>query len=76
MRLMLTACCVLSVLLTGCETPARFDWVKEGASKHDRDSASSECQYQIRLNKTAAPEQAELFKLCMQGKGYRLHRVA
>lgn len=76
MRFFLMSCSAVALLLTGCAAPARFDWVKDGASRSDRDTASSECQYQIRLNKTAAAEQSELFKLCMQGKGYRLRRVA
>jgi len=49
--------------------------VKEGASEHQRTDALSECRYQIRLNKTPASEEAELLKLCMQGKGFRLKRV-
>ncbi|MCD0416771.1 hypothetical protein LOC51_06045 [Rubrivivax sp. JA1024] len=44
-------------------------------SEHQRTDALSECNYQIRLNKTPAAEQPELLKLCMQGKGYRLKRV-
>lgn len=60
----------------GCATePARYNYVKEGASDHQRTDALSECNYQIRLNKTPAAEQAELLKLCMQGKGFRLRRI-
>jgi hypothetical protein len=61
--------------ISACATPARYDYVKEGASEHQRTDALSECRYQIRLNKTPATEEAELLKLCMQGKGFRLKRV-
>lgn len=61
--------------MSACATPARYDYVKEGASEHQRTDALSECRYQIRLNKTPASEEAELLKLCMQGKGFRLKRV-
>lgn len=64
-----------ALFLGACATPARYDYVKEGASDHQRTDALSECQYQIRLNKTPANEQAELLRLCMQGKGFRLKRV-
>lgn len=63
------------MFLGACATPPRYEYAKEGASDHQRTDASSECQYQIRLNKTPVNEQAELFKLCMQGKGFRLKRV-
>ena len=61
--------------ISACATPARYDYVKEGTSEHQRTDALSECRYQIRLNKTPAAEEAELLKLCMQGKGFRLKRV-
>lgn len=65
----------VSAAISACATPARYDYVKEGASEHQRTDALSECRYQIRLNKTPATEEAELLKLCMQGKGFRLKRV-
>ena len=61
--------------MSACATPVRYDYVKEGTSEHQRTDALSECNYQIRLNKTPATEQAELLKLCMQGKGFRLKRI-
>ena len=61
--------------ISACATPARYDYVKEGASEHQRTDALSECRYQIRLNKTPATEETELLRLCMQGKGFRLKRV-
>lgn len=64
-----------ALILSACAAPARYDYVKEGASEHQKTDALSECQYQIRLNKTPGTEQAELLKLCMQGKGFRLKRV-
>ena len=64
------------LLLAGCESPPKFDYVKEGSSQHDRTSALSECEYQVKLNKTPAAEQQQLRHLCMQGKGYRYKRVA
>lgn len=63
------------VLLSACASTPAFDYVKEGASQHQRTDALSECQYQVKLNKTPASEQEELIKLCMQGKGFRLKRV-
>ena len=66
---------VFTLLLVGCESPPKLDYVKEGATKYDKDNAISECSYQIRLNKTPANEQANLHQLCMQGKGYRWRRV-
>lgn len=63
------------LLLSACAASARYDFVKEGVSEHQKTDALSECQYQIRLNKTPATEQAELRKLCMQGKGFRYKRV-
>ena len=71
-KILLSIC---AVLVTACAAPARYDYVKEGASEYQRTDALSECRYQIRLNKTPATEEAELLKLCMQGKGYRLKRV-
>lgn len=65
----------LTVLLCACAAPPKYDFVKEGASDHEKTNALSECQYQIRLNKTPAAESGELIKLCMQGKGFRLKRV-
>jgi hypothetical protein len=65
----------LAVLLSACAAPPRYDYVKVGATDHEKTSASSECQYQIRLNKTPSVDAAELTKLCMQGKGFRLKRV-
>lgn len=65
----------LALALGACATPARYEYVKEGASEHQRTDALSECKYQIRLNKTPVTEQAELLNLCMQGKGFRLRRM-
>jgi len=65
----------IAATLSACASPARYDYVKEGASDYQRTDALSECQYQIRLNKTPATEQPELLKLCMQGKGFRIKRV-
>lgn len=65
----------IAFTISACATPARYDYVKEGASERQRTDALSECRYQIRLNKTPATEEVELLKLCMQGKGFRLKRV-
>lgn len=67
----LIAASLTTLLFAGCAAPQKFDWIKEGASRHDKESALSECNYQIKLNKTAPAEQTDLLKLCMQGKGYR-----
>jgi hypothetical protein len=61
--------------LAACAAPARFDYVKEGASEYQKTAALSECQYQIRLQKTPGNERAELVNFCMQGKGFRNKRV-
>ena len=65
----------VSAALAACASPPRYEYVKEGASAHQRTDALSECQYQIRLNKTPASEQHDLQRLCMQGKGYRWKQV-
>ena len=72
-NLILITCATL--ILSACASPARYAWVKEGASDHQRTSDTSECTYQVRLNKTPTAEQKDLHSLCMQGKGYRLKRV-
>lgn len=64
-----------SLVLLGCAAPRKFEYVKQGATKFDTENAVSECQYQVRLNKTPKAEQGELMNLCMQGKGYRYKRV-
>lgn len=66
---------VFALLVSACAAPAKYDYAKEGASEHQRTDALSECRYHIRLNKTPATEEAELLRLCMQGKGFRLKRV-
>jgi hypothetical protein len=67
---------VLSGLIAGCAgAPARYDYVKDGASAFEKENSVSECTYQIKLNKTAPAEQAHLRNLCMQGKGFRYKRV-
>lgn len=66
---------VLVLSVSACAGPARYAYVKDGASTGMQTDALSECQYQIRLNKTPPAEQAELLRLCMQGKGFRLKRV-
>lgn len=65
----------LAVLLSACAAPPLYDYVKEGASNHDKTNATSECKYQIRLNKMPPAEAFDLTKLCMQGKGFRIKRV-
>ena len=62
--------------VSACESPPKYDYVKEGSSQYDRTNALSECNYQVQLNKTPAAEQGKLVNLCMQGKGYRYKRVA
>jgi hypothetical protein len=65
----------LALLLTACAAPPRYEYTKEGASDHEKINSISECQYQIRLNKTPPAEINELNHLCMQGKGFRIRRV-
>lgn len=64
-----------SLLLAACASPPQYDYVKEGASNYQKVDALSECEYQIKLNKTPATEQVDLLRLCMQGKGYRYRRI-
>lgn len=66
---------ILPFAVAACASPPQYDFVKEGATPYQRTDARSECQYQIRLNKTPGHEQEELLKLCMQGKGYRWRQV-
>jgi len=67
---------VLSGLIAGCAgAPAKYAYVKDGASAFEKENSLSECSYQIKLNKTALPEQDNLRNLCMQGKGFRYKRV-
>ena len=65
----------VAVSLVACASTPVFDYVKEGVSQYQKTDALSECQYQVKLNKTAVAEQKELIKLCMQGKGFRLKRI-
>ncbi len=58
------------LMLVACSASAPR-YVKQEASEEDARTAMSECEYQIRLNKTPKAEQDELRNLCMQGKGYR-----
>lgn len=67
---------ILPLALAACAAPARYDFVKDGASAYQRTDALSECKYQIRLNKISTAEQDELLRLCMQGKGYRWRQVS
>lgn len=66
---------ILSVLFSACASPPRYDYVKQGASQYEKTNAMSECNYKIKLNKTAAEEQGDLLNLCMQGKGFRYVRI-
>jgi predicted small lipoprotein YifL len=60
----------LPLMLAACGSSAPR-YVKQEANAEDSQTALSECEYQIRLNKTPKAEQDELRNLCMQGKGYR-----
>jgi organic hydroperoxide reductase OsmC/OhrA len=60
----------LPLVLAACGSSAPR-YVKQEVSAEDAQTAMSECEYQIRLNKTPKAEQDELRNLCMQGKGYR-----
>jgi hypothetical protein len=66
----------LALLVGACAAPQKFDWFKDGASDFERETARSECSYQIKLNKTALVDQAELLNLCMKGKGFRFKPVS
>jgi len=66
---------VATVILAACSSQARYQFFKEGATPAERIDAVSECEYQVRLNKTPADERRELIGLCMQGKGFRLKRI-
>lgn len=72
MRAIRSTCFAMAVplMLVACGSSApRYS--KQGVSETDAQTAMSECEYQIRLNKTPKAEQDELRNLCMQGKGYR-----
>jgi hypothetical protein len=66
---------IATLTLTACVAPPKYDFVKDGVTEHQKVDALSECQYQIKLNKTPIFEQKELLNLCMQGKGYRYKRI-
>jgi uncharacterized lipoprotein YajG len=66
---------IATVLLAACAAPPRYMWMKDGVSTDGVDTAQSECNYQIKLNKTPQAQQNELRNLCMNGKGFRLKRV-
>lgn len=66
---------IATLILTACVAPPKYDFVKDGVTEHQKVDALSECQYQIKLNKTPVFEQKELLNLCMQGKGYRYKRI-
>lgn len=66
---------VLATALTACALPPKYDWTKDDASSEDKNTALSECSYQIKLSKAKMYEQSELLSLCMQGKGYRYKKV-
>ena len=58
------------LVLAACGSSAPR-YTKQGPGEEDAITAVSECEYQIRLNKTPKADQNELRDLCMQGKGYR-----
>lgn len=72
MRAIRSTCFAIAVplMLVACSSSAPR-YVKQEVSEEDARTAMSECEYQIRLNKTPKAEQDELRNLCMQGKGYR-----
>jgi len=67
-----STCLAIAVPLTlaACGT-SRPHYVKQEASEADVQTSMSECEYQIKLNKTPKSEQDDLRNLCMQGKGFR-----
>ena len=72
MRAIRSTCLALAMplMLVACGSSGPR-YVKQGLNEEDAKTAVSECEYQIRLNKTPKSEQDELRNLCMQGKGYR-----
>lgn len=60
---------LVSLITQGCASD--MAWRKEGVSSHDMQSALSECEYQVGLNKIEKSEQKKLITKCMQAKGYR-----
>ena len=62
-----TLAMAVPLMLAACSSsPPRYTKTEEDAK-----TAVSECEYQIRLNKTSKADLDELRNLCMQGKGYR-----
>lgn len=57
------------LMLAACSSTPHYS--KQGAGEEDAKTSMSECEYQIRLNKTPKSDQDDLRNLCMQGKGYR-----
>jgi hypothetical protein len=63
---------LVASFLAGCAAPPEKAWKKPGVSRHDSESAISECRYQLGVKKVAISEKNQLMKDCMQGKGFRL----
>jgi len=72
MRAIRSTCIALAVplMFAACST-SKPSYVRPAVSEEEGKTAMSECEYQIRLNKTPKADQDELRNLCMQGKGYR-----
>ncbi len=66
----------IALALSACAGPAKYDYVKKGASEYQKAEALSSCQYKIKLQRTPAPEQAELRNACMEDRGFHYKVVA
>jgi hypothetical protein len=67
---------VAATLLLGACAQPHYAWMKDGASRYETTNVQSDCEYQVKLNKTPPSERNELIGLCMKGKGYRYRQVS
>lgn len=61
---------LLSLSVTGCLGHQRA-WKKPGVTQYNLENASSECKYQIELNRVPANARRNVYANCMQSKGFR-----
>ena len=71
MRAIHSTCFALAIPLTLAACGSSAPKYTRPVTDTEAPTAMSECDYQIRLNKTAKADQEELRNLCMQAKGYR-----
>ncbi|WNL39248.1 hypothetical protein RN347_01455 [Halomonas sp. PAMB 3264] len=64
----------LVIILSGCATPSKPHWYKEGVDKEITRSALAECRYEIGMRDLSAQKEQEMLRYCMERNGFRLRR--